>query len=80
MLNSGSLVDEISFENLRALWKKFKYPTETTVVSDSLAMCRQTSSTESVQDQQDITVSKDTLCYFIGSRQALQTQCDIIGI
>lgn len=58
MLNSGSLVDKISFKYLCALRKMFKYPTETTVVSDSIAMCRQTSSTESVQDQLDITVRK----------------------
>ena len=51
MLDSGSLLDGRSLGiSTCFMEKKLPYPTETTVVPDSLAMCRQTSSTESVQD------------------------------
>ena len=70
MLYSGCLVDITGFGYFEHCGeKKVMYPTETTVVSVFFAMYRQTSSTESGQVQQDMTIKS-----FIRVNQELQTE------
>lgn len=50
MLSCSYMVVKIDLLFVCGVGKKCKYPTDITVVSDSMAICRHTSSTESVQD------------------------------
>ena len=62
------------------LWtvEMFTYPTETTVVFDFMAMCRQTSSTESVQDQNHITVNTRWVLSSYCSRNTSERTCSVL--